>query len=56
MNPIEETFSKVKSEVRNTEATMKDIMDVETIALAAFSTVTPEDCSGWILNNSVYNH
>lgn len=53
-NPIGETFSKVKTEMKHMEASMTDIMDIETIALSAFSTVTQEDCQGWILNNSIY--
>ncbi|SMN02410.1 Mobile element protein [uncultured Candidatus Thioglobus sp.] len=49
-NPIEETFSKVKAEMKN----LVDVPDIETIVLSAFATVTPEDCKGWILNNSIY--
>ena len=41
-NPIEETFSKVKAEMKNLEASMADV-DVETIVFSAFATVTPED-------------
>lgn len=54
MNPIEEMFSKVKTEMKHMEASMTSIMDTETIALSAFSTVTPKDCQGWILNNHIY--
>lgn len=54
--PIEETFSDVKTEMKHMEASMTDIMDIEAIALCAFSTITPEDCQGWILNNSIYTH
>ena len=53
-NPIEETFSKVKTEMKNMEASMPDILDIETIALSAFASITPRDCQGWILNNSIY--
>ena len=49
-NPIEETFSKVKAEMKNLEDSMADMLDIETIVLNAFTTVTPEDCKGWIMN------
>ena len=50
-NPIEETFSKVKAEMKNLEVSMADVMDIETIVFSAFATVTPDDCKGWIMNN-----
>lgn len=50
-NPIEETFSKVKAEMKNMEVSMAGVLDIETIVLSAFATITPEDCKGWILNN-----
>ena len=50
-NPIEETFSKVKMEMKKLEGSP---FDIETIVHAAFATVTPDDCKGWILNNSIY--
>ena len=53
-NPIEEMFSKVKIEMKNQEQSMAGVPDIETIVLSAFSTVTPDDCKGWILNNSIY--
>ena len=46
-NPIEETFSKVKSVLKAHESAWED-MDTETAVLAAFSTVTPADCQAWI--------
>ena len=52
-NPIEETFSKVKAEMKNLEASMADVADIETIVYCAFATVTPEDCKGWIMNRLV---
>ena len=54
-NPIEATFLKVKTQMKYMEVSMTDVMDVETIALSAFSTVTPEDCQAWILSNSIYS-
>ena len=52
-NPIEETFSKVKAEMKSLEASMADVADIETIVFSAFVRVTPEDCKGWIMN-SIY--
>jgi len=43
LNPIEEAFSKVKSQLKHLETTM-DTSDIEVITLAAFTTITPEDC------------
>ena len=54
MNPIEETFSKVKTEMKNLEESMTNVLDIETIVLNAFATVTSQDCQGWILQNSIY--
>ena len=48
-SPIEETFSKVKAEMKNMEVSMEDVLDIETIVFSAFATITPEDCKGWIL-------
>ena len=45
LNPIEELFSKVKSSLRANEHIHEDL---ETLLLMAFSSVTPEDCQGWI--------
>ena len=45
-NPIEETFSKVKAEMKNLEQTMVDVSDIETIVLTAFASITPDDCKG----------
>ena len=47
-NPIEE---RVKAEMKNMEISMPDVLDIETIALSAFASITPR---GWILNNSIY--
>ena len=53
-NPIEEMFSKVKTEMKRLEVSLTNIMDIKTIALSAFASITPEDCQGWILNNTIY--
>ena len=47
LNPIEEAFSKVKSEIKNLEGIMPTY-DIETIMTAAFAAISCEDCQGWI--------
>ncbi len=47
LNPIEMTFSKIKSAVKELEFTMPH-NDFEAIMLAAFASVSPQDCLGWI--------
>ena len=44
-NPIEMTFSKVKSTIKNLEDTMPH-SSIEDIMLAAFGSVSPQDCQG----------
>jgi len=46
MMPIESAFSKVKSFLKAIGA----YDDPTDIALAAFASITPEDCLGWIQN------
>ena len=46
LNPIEETFSKVKQELKSNEP--MDEMDTETALLVAFNSVTTDDCIQWI--------
>ena len=52
LNPIEEAFSKVKTELKSIEP---HITDVETAIPASFATITPQDCKGWISHSGVYN-
>jgi hypothetical protein len=52
-NPIEEAFSKVKLEMKKVKG--QGHMNIDDIALAAFSTITDEDCKGWIWNAKIYN-
>lgn len=47
-NPIEMTFSKVKSTIKELEGSSTIHHDIETLMLMAFASVTPEDCQGWI--------
>ena len=54
-NPIEECFSKVKSMMKAMEVEMAFCDDIDTIVLAAFSTITQQDCIGWIHDSGIYN-
>ena len=50
-NPIEEAFSKVKRFLRRHHKTLIDWGLDDTIAIfAAFNSITPSDCRGWIRN------
>ena len=51
--PIEETFSKVKSYLQH--GSDSNIVDIETELLASFTNVTQEDCQGWICHSGIYN-
>lgn len=54
--PIEETFSKVKSELAILEEGSDDFGgDVEQLLLASFLSVTPQDCCGWIEHSGIYS-
>lgn len=53
LNPIEETFSKIKSELKCIDS--DGILDTETALLATFNTVTDIDCKGWISHPGIYN-
>lgn len=52
-NPIELTFSKVKYAIKAMESEMLAV-DVDTIILAAFATVTQNDCQAWITSGGLY--
>ena len=52
---IEKLFSKVKSSMKALECEHQTGIDLETIILAAFSTVTDEDCQQWISDAGIYN-
>ena len=45
--PIEELFAKNQTSIKN-EDVLSEEMDIETILLAAFCTITPDDCKNWI--------
>ena len=53
LNPIEEAFSKVKSELKGVDS--NEVCDTETALLASFNTITDEDCKGWISHPGIYN-
>ena len=54
-NPIEEMFSKVKTVLKSISTEMDNVDDIETLLLASFTSVTPEDCRGWISHSGIYN-
>ena len=51
-NPIEEVFSKVKTKLKSIDP---EILDTETAVLPSFTTITPQDCRGWISHSGIYN-
>ena len=53
-NPIEEAFSKVKSDLES-RLNINGTTDVETLLLASFTSITTQDCYGWIANPGIYN-
>ena len=50
MMPIESAFSKAKSFLKANEIAFGAYDDPTDIVLAAFASITPEDCLGWIQN------
>ena len=55
-NPIEETFSKVKTLIKAYENVIKmNHMDMMDVVLTAFSQVTKEECKNWIDHCGIYN-
>ncbi len=52
-NPIEEAFSKMKSSMKAMEQEAQ-VVDIDTIILSAFTTITPSDCIGWINDSEIY--
>ena len=54
LNPIEELFSKVKTTLKSFEFDMTHITDLQTLLLSSFTSVTVEDCNGWIAHCDIY--
>ena len=52
-NPIEEAFSKVKAQLRAID--IDSFEDPEDHVMAAFATITVENCQQWIRNAGIYN-
>ena len=52
-NPIEEAFSKLKSSMKAMEQEAQ-VMDIDTVVLSSFTTITPSDCEGWIRDSEIY--
>ena len=55
LNPIEETFSKVKSLLKAYDNMLLQVHDTETLLLLAFNEITQEDCNGWIRHSEIYD-
>ena len=53
-NPIELAFSKVKYCIKSMESEMF-VLDIDTIIIAAFASITQSDCQGWIQECKLYN-
>ena len=54
-NPIEELFSKLKAMIKQYEVNLEmEEMDLQEIVLAAFSTITDEDCCSRISHAGIY--
>ena len=51
--PIEECFAKVKTVMRRMELLGQN-HDIETVLLSAFTSITKEDCQGWIGISGIY--
>ena len=51
-NPIEEAFSKVKHQLQEQNG---DINDIEMLLLECFTSITTEDCQGWVEHAGIYN-
>ena len=55
-NPLEEAFSKLKSQIKEYELDMEmQTMNMHEIILTAFSSITREDCQQWIAHCGIYN-
>lgn len=52
-NPIEQAFSKVKANLRVSDSELFD--DPEDQVIAAFSSITVDNCQQWIHNVGIYN-
>ena len=52
-NPIEETFSKVKAEMKTMEK-LAEIIDIQTVVLLTFSCIIIRDCIMWIKDSLIY--
>ena len=54
INPIEETFSKVKQSMKSIKKELVYTSDCKALLLLSFLQVTPEDCQAWIRNCGIY--
>ena len=54
LNPIEESFSAVKSFLKAHEVIANTPKDIENILLIGFASVSPEDCYGWFSHSGYH--
>ena len=52
-NPVEEAFSKIKTEMKAMEKEAQ-VTDIETVVLSAFSCITANHCNQWIKDSLIY--
>jgi transposase len=53
-NPIEETFSYVKSYLRKHDTILQSISDPSSVVEMAFHSITPDQCSQWIAHSGYF--
>lgn len=53
-NPIENMFSKLKTQMKAIEIDLASSVDSDTMLLTALSTISPEDCQNWIEGSGLY--
>ena len=56
LQPVEEAFSKVKANLRAMDIEADCFEDPEDLVLAAFSSITVDNCQQWIGHAGIYNH
>ena len=54
LNPIEETFSSVKSYLKANETVMQATDNIEEVITAAFASITSKQCQAWIRDSGYY--
>lgn len=55
LNPVEELFSYVKYYLKQHDEILQTVNDLKPLIKAAFSSVTSQDCLGWIYHSGCYS-